>query len=71
MLQWSFEQKAFCVVPRSSFEQSIYKNRLKVFKEDEKQTEIHLIYLANSQIEMSKRRFLERALRMSKPFEAT
>lgn len=60
IFQWIVKREAFCVVPNSSYEKSKYKNQMKVVKEDQKETTLHLIYLYNAKAELRKKVFLDK-----------
>jgi DNA-binding transcriptional LysR family regulator len=65
MFQWILKRNAFCVVPKSSYEKSKYVNDLKIFKEDNKQTYLYLIYLYNAKSEFRKKVFLDQMSKVS------
>lgn len=65
MLHWIIQADAFCVVPHSSVERSRYRKDLRIFKEDEKETSLNLIYLKNSMAELRKKIFLDQMYKIS------
>jgi len=59
MLNWALDLDAFTIVPFSSFKQSQYKNKLKIFKAESKPMTLDLVYLKNSTSELRKRKFID------------
>jgi|GEM_PF-5499849 len=59
MLYWALKSNAYCIVPHSSYLRSRYRNELKIFDEDSKESSLNLIYLKTTMTELRKKIFLQ------------